>query len=104
MKTDKHAAKSGHLFSLFSEACVYCGISQNDDCIENKPCPNKPKKQYIKFALMYYRNGGNVLYRVKSNKPIKIDKVAAYMEKNHDANFDRDSLELVDDAVEEIKL
>ena len=103
MKTDKHAVKSGHIFSQSTENCVYCGVSAEDDCIENKPCPNKPKKQYTKFALLSWRIGGNQLYRIKSNKPITLHRVTRYFGK-YRADWEHDSLELMDDTIEEIKL
>lgn len=46
---------------------------------------------------MEFDNCAPFVYRIVSNKPITIDKAAAYFEKTEGFNEDRDSLTFIDE-------
>jgi len=55
-------------------------------------------------VLVNLKNNAPFVDRVSSEKPITLDRVTAYCEKKYEADWERDSIDILDDEIEEIDL
>jgi hypothetical protein len=56
--------------------------------------------KYEAIAIVEFRHCSPFVYRIKSNKPINVDRVATHFQETEDWDEARDNITIVDDLTE----
>ena len=75
------------------------GVATKSQVAENKLKSNM-KKPYNQLVLVEFRNCPPFLYKMVSDKPIKLDNVVQHFIDTEDFNDERDSITFVDEITE----
>ena len=75
------------------------GVATKSQVAENKLKSNM-KKPYNQLVLVEFRNCPPFLYKMVSDKPIKLDNVVQHFIDTEDFNEERDSITFVDEITE----
>lgn len=57
-------------------------------------------EKFSSIAIVEFRNSSPYVYRIQSDEPITINKVARYFQENEDWDEARDNITLIDDLYE----